>query len=404
MKSIFYKYVEFVRQPDVGRMLLAALLSRMPVGMMGFGMLMFLRETLGNFAQAGSAVGIEFVAAAIAAPIVGRIVDRDGPRRVLYVTGTIQPLALVGILVTAKMGLGFAAVTAFAVVAGAFSTPITTLTRTMWRHRFDREEDRRTAFALDSVAIEINFTLGPSIMAAVLAASGATAAFVVVIVAVVLAFFTFLGSPALRFLKKVEGGGKRHLLGPLTDGRLRLIFLCTFGLTMSLGLLEVGYPAYGISAGAAAMGGLLLGVNSIGSAVGGAIYGGLHFRMPIERQFASAVGLMAVGLALHTVAMPATAAFFVVAFLAGMLIAPSIASQSVLVSRLAPVHYVTEAFTWGSMCIISGIGAGIALGGALVESAGLLPVFAASGAIAGATALVALSIRAPHPEPAFEKA
>ena len=87
MNSIFYKYVEFVRQPDVGRMLLAALLSRMPVGMMGFGMLMFLRETLGNFAQAGSAVGIEFVAAAIAAPIVGRIVDRDGPRRVLYVTG-----------------------------------------------------------------------------------------------------------------------------------------------------------------------------------------------------------------------------------------------------------------------------------------------------------------------------
>ena len=404
MKSIFNKYVEFVGQPDVGRMLLAALVSRMPVGMLGFGMLMFLREALGNFAQAGSAVGIEFVAAAIAAPIVGRIVDRDGPRRVLYVTGSVQPLALIGVLATAKMGLGFTAVTGFAIIAGAFSTPITTLTRTMWRHRFEREEDRRTAFALDSVAIEVNFTLGPSIMAAVLATLGATAAFVVVIVAVVLAFFTFLGSPALRYLKKVEDAGERHLLGPLTDGRLRLIFACTFGLTMSLGLLEVGYPAYGIGAGAAAMGGLLLGVNSIGSAAGGAIYGGLHFRMPIERQFATAVGLMSIGLLLHTVAMPATPAFFVVAFLAGLLIAPSIASQSVLVSRLAPVKYVTEAFTWGSMCIISGIGAGIALGGVLVESAGLRPLFAVSGTIAAATALLALSIHAPHSRPALDQA
>jgi predicted MFS family arabinose efflux permease len=404
VKSFLNKYVEFVRQPDVGRMLLAALLSRMPVGMLAFGMLMFLRENLGNFAHAGSAVGIEFVAAAIAAPIVGRIVDRQGPRRVLYVTGAVQPLALVGMLVAAKMALGFSAVVVFAVIAGAFSTPITTLTRAMWRYRFEREEDRRTAFALDSVAIEINFTLGPSIMAAVLALAGATAAFVVVIVAVVLAFFVFLGSPALRYLKRVENAGERHLLGPLTDRRLQLIFLATFGLTMSLGLLEVGYPAYGIAAAAPAMGGLLLGVNSIGSAVGGALYGGLHFRMPIERQFASAVGLMAVGLLLHAVAMPVTGAFFVVAFLAGMLIAPSIASQSVLVSRLAPAQYVTEAFTWGSMCIISGIGAGIALGGVLVESLGLMPVFAVSGAIAGATALLALSIHAPHPEAAAARA
>jgi len=404
VKSIFNKYVEFVRQPDVGRMLLAALVSRMPVGMLGFGMLMFLRETLGSFAQAGTAVGVEFVAAAIAAPIVGRIVDRNGPWRVLYVTGTVQPLALVAMLATAKMGLGFSAVAACAVVAGSFSSPITTLTRTMWRHRFDRDEDRRTAFALDSVAIEVNFTLGPSLMAAVLAGYGATTAFVVMIAAVVIAFFAFMGSPALRYFRQPDGKVERHLLGPLTDARLRLIFVCTFGLTMSLGLLEVGYPAYGVAAAAPAMGGLLLGVNSIGSATGGAIYGGLHFRIPVERQFALAVGLMALGLLLHTAAMPVLAAFFAVSFLAGMLIAPSIASQSVLVSRLAPVQYATEAFTWGSMCIVSGIGAGIALGGVLVESVGLMPLFAASGVIAGATALLALSIHAAHPRPALEKA
>ena len=41
MKKIARKYVDFVRQPDVARLLVVALLSRMPIGMVGFSMLMF---------------------------------------------------------------------------------------------------------------------------------------------------------------------------------------------------------------------------------------------------------------------------------------------------------------------------------------------------------------------------
>ncbi|HEY4999971.1 MAG TPA: hypothetical protein VII36_12535, partial [Usitatibacter sp.] len=80
MRRFFRRYVEFVRQPDVAPLLLVALFTRMPVGMVGFAMLMFLRETLGNFALAGSAAGINFISMAAAAPIIGRIIDRRGPR------------------------------------------------------------------------------------------------------------------------------------------------------------------------------------------------------------------------------------------------------------------------------------------------------------------------------------
>ena len=59
-----------------------------------------------------------------------------------------------------------------------------------------------------------------------------------------------------------------------------------------------------------------------------------------------------------------------VAFLAGASIAPSIACQSVLVSRLAPAQYATEAFTWSSSFILLGLGAGMALGGWLIEASG----------------------------------
>ena len=184
MNGIARKYVAFVRQRDVARILLVALLTRMPIGMVGFAMMMFLREALGDFARAGAAVGINFLALAAAAPVQGRLIDRIGPRPLLLVTGVVQPLALVGVLLAARAQAPFAVLAACAAVAGAFASPITTITRTLWRHRFDLEDDRRTAFALDAVAVEFNFTIGPALVALVLSAWGATAAFGVAIGAV----------------------------------------------------------------------------------------------------------------------------------------------------------------------------------------------------------------------------
>ncbi|MGZ5102538.1 MAG: hypothetical protein ACXWBU_17400, partial [Usitatibacter sp.] len=80
MKRFFQRYVVFVREPDVARLLFVALLSRMPVGMGGFAMLVFLREALGNYALAGTAVGCQLIAMAVTAPIQGRIIDRYGAR------------------------------------------------------------------------------------------------------------------------------------------------------------------------------------------------------------------------------------------------------------------------------------------------------------------------------------
>jgi len=393
VNRIAQKYVEFLRKPDVSRLLAVALVTRMPIGMVGFSMLMFLRESLGNFALAGLAAGVTFVSMAIAAPIQGRLIDRIGPRRPLVVTAIVQPLALIGVLLGARAGLPFFMVAACAAVAGAFASPITTLTRTIWRHRFDTEDDRRTAFALDAITIELNFSVGPALVAAVLAIWGATAAFSLAIGTVIAAGAIYLGSGVLRHIKRIEAG-ERHLLGPLTEPRLWLVFISTFGLTLGFGVLEVGYPAYATLLAMPALAGVLLAVNSIGSAVGGAVYGGLHFRAPVERQYGLILALFAAGVLLHLPIWPPLG-FALVAFVCGALIAPSITAQSVLVARLAPMKYATEAFTWSSTFIVSGIGAGMAVGGAVVESAGLAEAFALGGiVVAAAAALVFVALPA----------
>jgi len=384
------KYVAFIRQPDVAKLLLVALLSRMPVGMGGFALLMFLRENLGDYARAGTAVGVQLVALAAAAPVMGRLIDRVGGRIPLIVTGTLQPLALLSILWATLAHMPYAVILGCAALSGIFATPITTLTRTAWRHRFQSEDDRRTAFALDAVMIEINFTIGPAIIAAILATAGATVAFATVIGFVVASVFIFFFSPALRYFKRGEPV-ERHMLGPLTEPRLLLVFISTFGLTMAFGLIEVGYPAFGTALAAPALAGILLSVNSIGSAIGGAIFGGLHLKMRIERQLATTMGLMSIPLMLHAI-FQQPVVFGVVAFFCGLFIAPSIASQSVLVSRLAPAKYAAEAFTWSSCFIVSGLGAGMALGGLLVETTGLRTVFICGALITSAVSIVALQI------------
>ena len=398
MKRFARKYIEFIGQRDVAPLLAVALLTRMPVGMIGFAMLMYLREALGDFARAGAAVGIEFVGVAVAAPIVGRLVDRKGARIPLIVTGIVQPLALAAVLLAARNAMPYWVIATGAAIAGLFAPPVTTLTRTAWRHRFEREEDRRTAFSLDAVMIELNFTVGPAIVATILATAGRTAAFATTIVSVVISAAIFLASPAMRYFKRGEDV-ERHMFGPLTEPRLWLLFTVTFGITLSFGQLEVGYPAYATALAMPAFAGVLLAVNSVGSALGGAIFGGLHLETPVERQLAAVLAVMSIPVALHAfVAAPVM--LCVVAFLAGAFIAPSIACQSVLVSRLAPSRYATEAFTWSGTFILTGLGAGMTLGGYIVEHIGLPYVFVVGAVVVAAVSLVALQIGAPRGQPA----
>ena len=84
-------------------------------------------------------------------------------------------------------------------------------------------------------------------------------------------------------------------------------------------------------------------------------------------------------------------------FVAGAFIAPALTATTLLVSTHAPPRYATEAFTWSATCIVTGIGAGMALGGQLVERFDAHAVFLASALAALVAAIVALGLRATSP-------
>lgn len=392
MNQFLSQYRDFLRLPDVARMVFSAFASRMPIGMVALAMLMFLQEALGSFSQAGFAVGAYFVAMAIVAPITGRLVDRFGPRRLLWILGPLQPLCMLLLFAAAKWALPFAAIVACAAAAGIFQPPITVLTRTLWRYRFADEPTRKRAYSVDAVMIELNFTAGPALVAFLLAVSTPSAAFLLMTTVIVFSFIVFMTSPMLKYWQH-HPAEDRHLLGPLTDARLILLFLTTFGLTFCFGLMEVGYPGYGTGTGSAAFGGVLLALNALGSATGGALYGGLHFKAPLERQYTLAMAIMALPLFLHLAVLDYRPLFAMAAFLAGMCIAPALTALTMLVARMAPAKYATEAFTWSSTFIVSGLGMGMAVGGTLIEKFGMASPFVTGGVLVITMAAASTLIR-----------
>ncbi|HEX4859058.1 MAG TPA: MFS transporter, partial [Usitatibacteraceae bacterium] len=380
-------YRAFLAQPDVPAMIACAWLSRMPVAMNGLAMLLFMRAELGNFAAAGTIVGAFFVAMAVAAPIEGRLIDRFGPKWPLRVAGTLHPLFLLALFWQGTQHASQGLLTAIAVGCGLFAPPVTILTRTTWRHRFEDEANRKMAYSIDSVMIELNFTAGPLVVAALVAALDAAQGFAVVIGVSITALLIFLASPILKYWK-TGPAADRHLLGPLTNPRLVLLFVMTFGLTLCFGFLEVGYPAYATLIGSVSLGGVLLALNALGSGTGGFLYGAIHTSMPLERQFALALGIMSLPLFFHG-PVDSAIGFCVLAFVSGLMIAPALTAQTLLITRLAPPQYATEAFTWSSTFIVTGIGIGMAAGGVLAERVHPKAPFLCGGLIVLGMALLA---------------
>jgi MFS family permease len=385
LRTAIARYASFFRLPDVARLLAMAVLARMPLGTVTLAMLLYVRSLTGSFADAGAAVGAYLGASAVTAPLVGRFIDRRGARIALVVTGVMCPAALLVLWLAPILALPASMLPVVAAIAGAFAPPITVLTRTMWRYRFDDDGARRTAFALDAVLVEFAFTAGPALIALLLAIGDTSVAFGAAFLFAALAVPTFLASPALRYLRH-DPGAERHLLGPLTEPRLLAVYATTFLLTLSLGLLEVGYPGFVAQGHPPPLAGVLLAISSIGSATGGLLYGGLHVAWPPQRQLRVLLGMLVLPLAAHAL-VTSPLALALAGFIAGLCIAPSLASATLLVSTYAPARYATEAFTWAATCIVSGIGAGNALGGLLLERHGPAVVFATS---AGAALLAAL--------------
>ena len=374
------RYRDLLQARDVREIFAVSFIGRLPIGITGLALLLFVQSALGSFAQGGAAAAFYMAGLAIMAPIFGRVIDRRGPRVVLSATVVLFPVALVALVWTVER-FGTPAVVLAAAVGATFP-PITVCMRTYFRQRLADELLLSTAYSLESVLIELIFILGPVLVALFVALASPAIAVYFAAVCGGIGALLFLRSAAVRTWK-IEPRTTARLLGPLGErGFIPLIVVVLF-FAAAFGFLEIGVTAYATEGGSVALAGLLLGLMSVGSALGGLAYGSRSWRLPLVPQFALLLVLMGLGLALLSLASH-PAAFAVIGFGAGIVMAPVLIVQSMLVAKSVRPEHTAEAFTWSASALLAGVGLGLAGGGLLLE------IYRSSAAIAGA-ALSALA-------------
>ncbi len=381
------RYATLLERPELRRTIIASVIGRLPIGVLGLAILLATQAARGSFGLAGAVAACYLAGLAAMAPVLGRIIDRTGPVRTLFVAAILFPLTLVALVLALHFDAPLWTAFVLAALAGASFPPITVCLRTFLRQRLVEEAQLAAAYSLESVLIETIFIVGPMLVALFAAYLSAGAAILFAAGCGLIGTLLFLRSPAIAQWR-IEKRSAPSIVGPLAVRGFVPLLAVILAYSGAFGLLEIGVTAYAAESGMPALAGLILGLMSVGSAAGGLAYGSRSWRLQLPQQFALMLLLMGAGIA--ALALIGNAIVFtLLGVAAGIVMAPALIIQSMLVARTAPPQYATEAFTWSTSCLLTGVGVGLAVGGLLLESATSAAVFVAAGAVAIGAALLA---------------
>jgi MFS family permease len=383
------RYAALLEARDMRLTIAASTIGRLPIGITGLAVLLLVQTATTSFARGGAATACYVIGLAAVAPLLGRLIDRTGPRRTLLACSVAFPAALVCLVAAVDAAVHPAWILALAAAAGAAFPPITVCMRTYFKQRLHDDTLLNTAYSLESVLIELIFIVGPMIVALFVAAASPAAAVLFAAVTGSIGTLLFLRAPPLRTWR-IERRTVSSLLGPLAQPGFPALVAIVLCYSSAFGLLEIGITAYATERGSSALAGVLLGLMSAGSAVGGIAYGSRSWHLPLMQQFALMLALMGVGLLV--LALPwGPWAFALWSVFAGVVMAPALIIQSVLVAKTARAEHMTEAFTWSASALLSGVGVGMAVGGVLLEHV-RSPAVLATGAGAALLAAAAAAL------------
>ena len=384
--NILQGYALLFREPGLARILLASIVGRMPIGVATLAILMSVQAHAGSFAQSGAAAACYVFGLAVVAPLLGRMIDRLGPRPVLVASAVIYPMALAAFVLLLHLSAGATAIAACALVAGAALPPVTIAMRTLFPRLLRDAALLQTAYSVDSALVEVVFVIGPALVAAFVASGHPDGAVLLAAASAAAGTALFVRCAAVREWVPRSAVSSRKRLGPLRLPALRTILATTLFYSIAFGLFEVAVIAYAARQGVPASAGIILALVSLGSAAGALCYGSRTWAPPLARQYRLALVAMAGGMLILAPA-PGLYLFAILSIASGVPMATVIAVQSLLVARTAPRDMLAESFTWGATCLLGGISAGIAAGGVLAE---FVPPNLILIAAAGSAALAAL--------------
>jgi MFS family permease len=372
----------------VRALLSSSVVARLPLAMFSVALLVHAQKLTGSFAVAGVVTGAYAICGALAAPSLGRLIDRRGQTGVLVASSALGAAMLIGIgLVPA--GLPPFALVALAGGAGLFTPPLEACVRTLLPAVVASQSELPALFALESTLIEVTFVLGPPLALGLAACWSTGAALIAAALMLVAGTLIFTLQPVSRRWR-AQGDLPAVLGSALRSAAIRSLVAIELGTGIVFGATEVGVTATAKHLAGAAAAAPLLGLWGAGSLVGGLIATRRGGGATSTRGLAALLAALAL---LHGGLLVGDTSLFTmgaIIALAGATIAPSAASVYWLAGKAARRGTETEAFSWLFTAAATGAAIGAALAGVLIERSGATAAFALAGAAGSLAALVAV--------------
>lgn len=420
----FALYRELLAVRPVRRLLVVGMIARIPHSAAGVLLTLHIVLTLGQgYAAAGAAAAMMTIGIAVGAPWRGRRVDTVGLRMALI--PSVISEALIWSIVP---HVSYEWLLPLVFVGGLFTLPIFSVVRQSLGV-LSSGDQRRTAFALDSISTEMVFMIGPA-AGAIVATSGYSVLGLTVVgvstsaaglflmwfnpptrspvpdadcaavqqeaaeVAVVAAAPAHLQEAAAELAPPAGGQRNAGFRGSVAHNyswftaAVAAVFAVAAGAGMVLSGTDVGIVAILEKGGHEAEIGLVFFFWCAASVVGGLVYGAMH--RPISPM------ILLLGMAALTVPMAFaqdTLTLGLLSLLPGLLCAPVLSAASEKVAELVGEARRGEAMGWYGSALTAGVALGAPLAGVFIDGVGPSAGFVSVGAAGVMLCLVGLVLQ-----------
>lgn len=382
---MFAPYHGLLRQPGALRFSASGLLARLPISMVALGLVILVSAKTGSYGLAGTVSAAYVVLRAAGSPLQARLVDRHGQHRTLPWIAGLNAVALGGLVVAVEVDTPLVVPIVLAGVAGASSPSIGSYVRARWSHLLGRGPELQTAFALEAVADELLFMVGPPVVTFLATGISPNAGILVALGC------GLVGTLLLAALRDTEPpahghGGGGAALAPLGWPALLPVVAASVGIGTLFGAFDISVIALATEADARAWSGVLLAITATGSMISAAVLGSRTLRKPPLTRFR--IGAAAITAAM--VPLPFVSHLGVLApivFLTGLTISPTMIASVARVEEIVPNSRLSEGIAWSTSALVSGIALGGAVAGQVIDGHGANTGFLVS-LVAGVLATV----------------
>jgi MFS family permease len=381
-------YARVLGRPGALAFSSAGLVARLPISLVGLGIVLLVEERTGSYGLAGTVSAVFVLAEAAFAVLHGRWVDHYGQARVLPVAISVFAAGLSLMILAVEQDWPTAWTYVFAALGGAALPQVGASVRTRWSHLLDVPAEKQTAFALEAVLDEVVFVVGPVLVTLLATSWHPVAGLGLALVSGVAGTFAFAAQ------RRTEPPAGRTVVtdGPRPAMPWRLVLplaLVCMTLGALFGAAEVTTVAFAEEQGHRGVAGWLLAAWSFGSLVAGLVTGAIAWRSgpDVRLRWGSAAMALAMVPLMFVSSLPLMA---VVLLVGGLAIAPTMIGAMTMVEQGVPPLRLTEGMAVLHTGIVAGVAPGATIAGFVVDHSGASAAYvvALAGGVLGALAAV----------------